>query len=104
MTDKNKTPYTLDEMRAVDTLTARYMGGYNNGLSASKTLATESEQLLKERDELQAKLDKAKNALSFYGDPIRHARLHLSGDCLTAYSDIEDDHGQRARITLEEIM
>lgn len=52
MTDKNKTPYTAEEMLAVDTLTARYMGGYNNGLGDIKELAAEHERVKKERDDL----------------------------------------------------
>ena len=83
------------------------------------TLATESEQLRKqleevrlERDELQAKhcdamrqLDKAKNSLSFYGNKKDYVREHVFediGEVLFA-SNIDKDCGQRARTTLEEI-
>lgn len=63
MTNRNNKPYTLDEMRAVDAITARYMGGYNNGLRATETLATEVEQLRRERDELAAFIRQKRDVL-----------------------------------------
>lgn len=115
MTDKNKTPYTLDEMQAVDTLTARYMGGYNNGLSHALTLATKYEELRRENEELrqdferslyaqiemQAKLEKALDALRFY----EHSWVNQSygSDDGKPSRILLNDKGQRARTTLEEI-
>lgn len=54
------------------------------------------EALRRENEELKAKLDKAKDALRFYGDKHEYPNDGPFGTCST-------DFGQRARTTLEEV-
>ena len=78
-----------------------HLGAVMKANSLSKCCDNRDTQII----ELQAKLDKAKDALSFYGSKKDYVREHCFediGEVLFA-SNIDKDQGHRARTTLEEI-
>lgn len=54
-------------------------------------------------EDLKAKLEKACEALRFYGEPLSHIMRHDSGDGFVNHSDIDKDLGKKARAALKEI-
>lgn len=63
------------------------------------------QEVIRQRDELKAKLDKAKDALSFYGDKSGYVYGELNNGVweIKEGNISMNDEGQRARTTLEEI-
>ena len=69
---------------------------------AATFLKAENERLVKERDALRSEVEKLREALSWYGEQARLARLiHKEGDA--GRHAIHDDGGSRARAALDKI-